>query len=236
MVVLYILLGLAIALSILFIVFQRPKYPFISLALKGLASLAVVATAFSGFAIASDGGGGLLAFTLLCIGLAACMLGDVFLAQLEFDNARLTDRIRAFGFLAFSIAQLCFIAFFASLLGIYALYALIAGAVLAVAVYFIGKLMKLQFGKLTWVVLVYSFLVGTALGGAIVYLILAPAELIIWLLAIGLVLFLISDLVLSSIYFGAQPANRKLYYVNYAFYYAAIICISSIFVFGIGLS
>ena len=235
MIVAYVLLGIAIALSILFIVFQKPKYPFISLAFKGLASLAVVAAAFVGFSIWNASSGG-VAFDLVyvCLGLAACMLGDVFLAQLEFNNERLTNRIRAFGMLAFSVAQICFIAYFILAIGTTVLFALIVGAVLALAVWLVGQLIGLNFGKLLWVVLGYSFLIGTALGASVITLVLYPTDLIAIFFTIGMGLFLISDLVLSLIYFGKQqPAKRVFYYINYTFYYAAIIMIACVLIFGV---
>ncbi|MCL2540091.1 MAG: lysoplasmalogenase [Firmicutes bacterium] len=236
----YVLLGIAVALSIGFIIFQRPKYPFISLALKGLASLAVVAAALIGFVDALGSSVILDSSAIyICLGLAACMLGDVFLAQLEFNDAKYAFRVRAFGMLAFTIAMCSFFVFFVQYIGDSALFALIVGVILALLIFLISQLLGLKFGKLFAIVIAYSFAIGTVLGAAIINLVLslkagidsvfAPFAIIF---AAAMLLFLISDLVLSLIYFGPkQPANRKLYYVNYAFYYAAIIAIASSLIF-----
>lgn len=44
---------------------------------------------------------------------------------------------------------------------------------------------------------------------------------------IGMILFLLSDVVLSMMYFGGRPKDKTLCVINHALYYAAQICIAS---------
>ena len=47
------------------------------------------------------------------------------------------------------------------------------------------------------------------------------------LFTVGMVLFLLSDLVLTSMYFGGRPKDKTLCIINHALYYAAQICIAA---------
>ena len=46
------------------------------------------------------------------------------------------------------------------------------------------------------------------------------------LFAVGMVLFLLSDIVLTQMYFGGKPRDKVLCTVNHTLYYAAQICIA----------
>ena len=108
---------------------------------------------------------------------------------------------------------------------------IVLGAIVAcLLVWFVSKrFLKLNFGKNTLITNCYSFILilTTALS---VYLCFAGLSFKMYILAIGFVLFLISDLILSTQYFGGKQNNKTLIVLNHLFYYLAQIIIAS-FVF-----
>ena len=83
-----------------------------------------------------------------------------------------------------------------------------------------GKLLKLNFGKFTVHSLLYAFIL-------IFMLCISMRSTKLVLFAVGMVLFLLSDLVLTQMYFGGKPRDKVLCTVNHTLYYAAQICIAS---------
>ncbi|MGI6213261.1 MAG: lysoplasmalogenase family protein [Christensenellales bacterium] len=97
---------------------------------------------------------------------------------------------------------------------------------ISAGILFSSKFLNVKFGKFFVHALVYTLLlVFMALFST--YLAFNMPELKI--LAIGFVLFLLSDLVLSTQYFGGKPDDKLLIIVNHLLYYAAQICIASVF-------
>ena len=226
MTIFYILLAVAIALSCFFVLIQQPKNPLISFFFKGLASVSVLvlgvyACQLSGFISTAPG-------MLFLIGLGLCLLGDVSLALLEFKIKDAKYNIINAGSIAFFLAQLCFIIAISIQLGgngIAISVSCLVGILFTGIIYLIQKPMGFSYNKSTASILLYSFGLSTAFALSIANMIISSFSLFSILLACGLLFFLISDLILSFIYFK-EKSKRVLYYPNLATYYTAIILIA----------
>jgi len=99
---------------------------------------------------------------------------------------------------------------------------------ISAGILFASKFLDVKFGKFFVHALVYTLLlVFMALFSIYVAFTISAFKL----LAVGFVLFLLSDLVLSTQYFGGKPNDKLLIIINHALYYGAQICIASIFFF-----
>ena len=220
----YIAIDIAVVLSILFIYFCTLDKPVLHTSLKGLASLSVISLCLVTISITGFG----LNAIILCIGLLFCALGDVLLALLEFKQPEYTDKIRISGTSAFAMAQIAFIVLLALVSNCLSLFGLIIGIIFAIGLIFLRKPMGLDFGKLLVPSLIYGCLLATNVGGSIINMI-ANFSVSNVLLCLGFVLFIISDLILSKIYYGGDTKNLSKR-LNYITYYAAIIVLASSFI------
>ena len=223
----YVTLAIAVVLSILFLAMWRPQKFLLDFFLKSLATISVIALcAVTLYETGLDVTG-----ILLIVGLAFCMFGDLGLALREFklQDGDKESEIITMGELAFGIAQIFFIVMLALLSDAIALYGLIVGAAFAVGMLVLKKPMKLDFGKCLVPSLIYAFLLASNVGGSLIWMIVGGATLTQILLFAGFACFIISDLILSKIYFGG---NRQVWVqqVNYVFYYAAIILLAMSFI------
>lgn len=220
----YILLGLAIVFSAIFIGLWSRERALCSFFLKGLATTSVIALAVYTISLSSIN----TITILLIIGLCLCMLGDLALALLELCGVNLRANIITCGTIAFAMAQILFIIML-SLLDLNTLFGLIFGIIFAGAIFLLKKPMKLEFGKSLTPSLIYGALLGSNVAGSIIFMIVTNFSTLGILLAIGFLMFVISDLILSKIYFGGnnKPITQK---VNYITYYVAIILLALSFV------
>jgi len=226
MAIFYILLAVAITLSCFFILIQHPKKPLISFMFKGLASVSVLilgvyACKYSGLIDSVSG-------MLFLAGLGFCILGDVLLALLEFKIKDAKYNIINAGSVSFFLAHICFITAICFLIGgngVALSIPFLFGILFVGIIYLIQKPMSLNYGKSTAATLIYSFGLSTALATSVSYMIIASFSLASIILACGLLFFLISDLILSMIYFK-ENSPRVLYYPNLSTYYIAIILIA----------
>lgn len=220
----YFALSFAILLAINFIVFFTLGNGTLSCILKLFASIAFIVLGLTGYATAeSMTYGSSIVGILFLAGAGFGLVGDGVLALLELDDKR-NFLIIISGEIAFAIGH---IFYFAGLLLVapFTYWSVIVGAVLAAAIFVVGiKCMKLNFGKLLIPSIVYAFMLCTTMVQSIAGAIMLGGSLFSILLAVGFTLFLLSDLVLSMIYFGGQK-NHVTTSTNYALYYAAQIVI-----------
>ena len=88
---------------------------------------------------------------------------------------------------------------------------------------YISPLMKLDFGKFKWQSAAYSFVLTFVMLYAITCAVLTPS---FWLIALGLSLIFVSDLILSTMYFGGKENDKLLCILNHAVYYLGQIAIA----------
>ena len=99
---------------------------------------------------------------------------------------------------------------------------------ISVAIMFASKFLNIKFGNFIAHAIIYTVL----LTFMVVFTIYLATEFKpMGILAAGFVLFLLSDLVLSTMYFGGKPHDKVLIVANHTLYYAAQICIASFLFF-----
>lgn len=222
----YVLLVLSVLLATAFVLVQgNQKRPLTSIMLKTFASVCVVALGLFGTIetglISTEIG------ALFVIGLVCCLVGDVLLQLFDITSVSKYHLINM-GSFAFMLAHFCFIAGMGIMMKTNTLaivVPILVGLVIACAIYFMQKPMKLDYNKSTLSILAYSFALGTSLSFGVSNLIVNGASTFGILLVVGLALFFLSDLVLSLIYFK-EKSNHNLYYPNLSIYYSAIIVIA----------
>ncbi|MBO5103429.1 MAG: hypothetical protein J6C13_05025 [Clostridia bacterium] len=217
----YITLAVAIVAMLVFVIAWKPNTPLLDFFLKGIATISVIslcAVSLNYYTFDTTA-------ILLIIGLAFCMLGDVALSLREFNFENQESKIILSGELAFSFAQIVFIVMLAILSSFISLWGLLFGVVFAIIMLLSRKLLKLDFKESLLPSLLYAFLLASNVGGSLIWLITGGASLMQILLFSGFLMFIISDLILSKIYFGGvkAPWVQK---VNYLAYYIAIILIA----------
>ena len=171
----------------------------------------------------------------LVIGLVCGLIGDILL-DLKVVYPFHKDGYLYAGMTSFLVGHLFYIAsmilftyneisFFSSQLLPFFLI-LIGAIILTIIVYFIStKVIKLNYEKFSIFVNIYSFvLIFTTIFS--IYLACIVSIIPMYILAIGFVLFLASDLVLSMQYFGGKLQDKKLIVINHLLYYLAQIIIA----------
>ena len=161
------------------------------------------------------------------LGLICGMIGDILLDLKSVDHSR-EDAYLNFGMLAFGIGHIFYVLFMSFLSGKNVLVeALIAGAfaiVFTLAVVFFSKqLLGLKLGKFVIQAGSYACILSFAAALAIA---LSFTVSFLWPLAIALVAFWLSDIVLSIMYFGGKSENKFLSILNHVLYYGAQIAIA----------
>ena len=217
----YIMIVLAVLVSLGFVLSWSAKRPLFSFWFKGVATVFVIA--LCGIAMFVNTGI-TISSIFIVIALGFCLLGDLTLALLELLDATKKDNVITFGMFSFGLAQICFIIAMSLSVG-FMPFAILGGIAFAGIVFLMSKPLKLNFGKCLIPTLVYSFLVSTSLFSAITLMVLSGFTGAGIILTIAFASFIISDLILSQIYFG-QGNKAPLYIPNLATYYAAIILIA----------
>ena len=225
MIATYIFGALSLVLCIVFCIFRSKKASVGSLALKTAASLAFVLCGLFGInATASN-----TATLLIIAGLVFGLVGDIVL-DLKIMYPTQSNHYFVTGTSAFAIGHIFY--FVATLLlnkvelpsHLLAniLISLGVAVVLTLAIMLPSKKLGLNFGSMLWVCAGYSLMLTFMMAFAISIAIYIP---IFWIFAAGMILFFLSDLVLSMQYFGGKT-QKSLIYINHILYYLAQICIA----------
>ena len=223
----YVLLVLGGLFLTLFLLFRDKNGGFLPTALKTVTSMLFVATAVSGvinnyIVTGTLGVTKLTFYGLVLLGLTCGVIGDLTLdLKIVYkNNPRHNDLFTFFGMAAFGIGHVLYIVAVAIYFGFSAWSILIAAALTAVIFTVSLFLLKMQFGKFLIPSIVYALLLTLFLASTVVAGIFTAFTLPVILLIVGAALFLLSDLVLSMIYFEGNEA-RVLIVVNHVLYYAA---------------
>ena len=223
----FILLVLGGLFLALFLLFRTKEGGIIPAILKTITSLLFVATAISGvinnyIVTGTLGVTKLTFYGLVLLGLMCGVIGDLTLdLKIVYkNNPRHNDLFTFFGMAAFGVGHVLYIVAVAIYFGFSAWAILIAAALTALIFTVSLFLMKMQFGKFLIPSICYALLLTMFLAGTVVAGIYTAFTLPVILLIVGAGLFLLSDLVLSMIYFEGNEA-RVLIIVNHVLYYAA---------------
>ena len=181
-----------------------------------------------------------LAAVFICAGLVCGLIGDIVL-DLKVVYKDDEDKHLPVGMIAFGIGHFFYIA--AMILAISTeieicswdfiwkiLVDVFASALLTFLIWFIStNVMKLDFGKHLWATLAYTFILVFVVAFSLTFTICVP-NIKLWIMLIGTVLFFLSDIVLSTQYFGGKQDDKLLIAINHILYYAAQIVIA-LFIF-----
>lgn len=173
-------------------------------------------------------------FTFMVMpGLLFGLFGDIWL-DLKYVHSAENVSYTYAGFFSFLIGHIFYIVgliwrFADGGRILYVIIPLSLGVLVGVVIGLTGKPMKLDYGRYKWIVMLYgSFLAGmTLLAGSLAMMHSWQCQTLNIMFAGG-VLFLISDLVLSQMYFGTGKEQKAAYIAaNLITYYAAQFLIAS---------
>lgn len=224
----YILLVLGGLFLTLFLLFRTKEGGILPAALKTITSLLFVATAVSGvinnyIVTGVVGVSKLTFFGLVILGLVCGLIGDLTLdlkITYQSTNLRHSDLYTFFGMAAFGVGHILYIAAVSTFFGFSGWSILIAVAATALIFTVSLFLLKMQFGKFLIPSIIYALLLTLFLACTIVGGMVSGFTLPVILLVVGAALFLLSDLVLSMIYFDGNE-SRVMIVINHVLYYAA---------------
>lgn len=235
-----ILLILCVALATFFI-FVRVKWGGLKgLITKTIASFGFVASAVIGLVISDATELSKWAVGLIVIGLLCGMVGDIILdlkvIYPDNDNYYLNTGMGSFFvghifyIIAFSLLVNSNIGNYNSTVEMFGctiplLITAGVAVVLTLMITLSSKKMGLNFGKFLWQTVGYTFILSCSMVYTLVLSIMGGE---LWLAFVGMVLFFLSDVVLSFQYFGGKLADKKLIAVNHGLYYAAQIILVAV--------
>ncbi len=214
------LLVIGILATVVFLVLRVRRGGIAALYAKAVASLCFIATAV----VATNENRGFLGFgSWMTIGLVCGLLGDVWL-DLKWIYLQDKDSYLYSGFIFFLLGHICFITAVFSVSPYTSLSVIIAAAaalVIAVVAILLEKPLKMRYGKFKWIVFLYSLALSMTMTMAMVTAVLTHFQSMWVVMSVGGLLFLLSDLVLSGMYFGEGKNTKFNVILNHTLYYAA---------------
>lgn len=215
----YIVLSLGLVVSFVFCIQRRKGFSLSNLMFKSASSLCFLLTAVFALAINSNAH---VYGSLIVFGGALGLVGDISLDLKGIYKQDESTYLKA-GFIFFLIGHL----FYSSAI-IYSIsmkWWIIAICVAISIVFAIGnnasaKIMKVHFGAYRKIVFCYVIFLALTMSLAIATAIISGFEKKYVLLAIGAISFTLSDVVLSSTFFGRGKDTGFYYFINHFLYYA----------------
>jgi len=230
------LIVIAVAVTVLFVVLEVRHRHFDAFFLKGFASFCFILLAVASMlyqtairgepAVATDP----LLFSLFLPGLVLGLMGDLFLATRTLRPKEENEKIIFAGTITFALGHLFYLAALFFIAG-FNVWVFVAAILFTAAIYGASIVMKMNWGRLKVPCMSYTFLLFL-FASQTVYLWITTKTAWTGMLALGGVLFAVSDLILSQIYF-MNKENGLFVSLNLATYYAAQIFIALALVFGI---
>ena len=214
------LLVIGILAIVVFLVLRVKRGGIAALYAKAVASLCFSATAVA----ATNENRSFLGFgSWMTIGLVCGLLGDVWL-DLKWIYLQDKDSYLYSGFIFFLLGHICFITAVFNASPYTPLSAVIAAAaalVIAVIAILLEKPLKMRYGKFKWIVFLYSLTLSMTMTMAMVTAVITHFQTMWVVMSVGGLLFLLSDLVLSGMYFGEGKNTKFNVVLNHSLYYAA---------------
>ena len=229
-----VFIALGAICTTLFIIGKVKKYSVKETIVKSMASLFFIAVAAVNLYYK-----GLHTLPLFVVlGLICGLCGDIWLELKVVYKEQDTEFTYA-GFLSFAAGHVFYITgmyleFFNGTHPLYVIIPICGSVICAVAVLFVGKLLKLDFKDMKLISFLYSMaLFSTPLCALSLNILYGFQNATLLMLFIGGILFAISDLVLSQTYFGENHEKPLDFILNYWTYYPAqfVIAFSLFFLF-----
>lgn len=214
------LLIVGILATAVFLVLRVKRGGIAALYAKAVASLCFIATAIA----ATNENRLFLDFgSFMTFGLVFGLLGDVWL-DLKWIYLQDKDSYLYSGFIFFLLGHVCFVTAVFKV-GPYTPTSLIVAFAAALVIAFVAILMekplKMHYGKFKWIVFLYSFILALTMTMAMTLAVITGFDKMWTVMSVGGLLFLLSDLVLSGMYFGEGKNTSFNIVLNHTLYYAA---------------
>lgn len=223
----WIVLSLCLISTVVFTVKRGLNVTFSDLVLKTVSSLLFVAVAL--VAIISNPDVNLLFAMMVVAGAVLGLLGDIFL-ELKWILPKDNESFFKFGFITFMLQHLLLIA------AVFICYPMewmnvlicfVAPAVVLLVSGFAVKITKMDMGKFKVISNAYGAIASMTFSVGFMTMTTYSMGIAQILFFVGAVLFFISDLVLSQIFFTEKGHNRFFVTLNHILYYGAQILIAS---------
>lgn len=214
------LLIVGILATAVFLVLRVQRGGIAALYAKAVASLCFIATAIA----ATNENRLFLDFgSWMTFGLVFGLLGDVWL-DLKWIYLQDKDSYLYSGFIFFLLGHVCFVTAVFKV-GPYTPASLIVAFAAALVIAFVAilleKPLKMHYGKFKWIVFLYSFMLALTMTMSMTLAVITGFEKMWTVMSVGGLLFLLSDLVLSGMYFGEGKNTSFNVVLNHTLYYAA---------------
>lgn len=190
---------------------------------KTIASICFILLGFVSY-WSSDG----VTSIMILPGLVMGLIGDIYL-DMKYVYPE-SDALYTFvGFGAFILGHVFYLIFLLSQYGTLKtalIISIIVGILAGIAIYLTPDLMDLDYGRFRFISSAYAALLVfiTVYAGIICFSHFTVARLLLFL---GILFFLLSDLVLSQIYFGREKNTPKNSIINHSTYYLGQIMIAA---------
>lgn len=216
----WIMLAVGVAATGIFLVLRVKKGGIMALYAKAVASLCFISTAFA----ATNANREFLTFgSWMSFGLVLGMLGDVWL-DLKWIYLQDKDSYLYSGFISFLLGHICFnVAIYMSYdwSPIMLIVSIVGAVIISLGNLLMEKPLKMKYGKFKFILFLYSAVLVMTMISAIIAAISTGFQKVWVVMAAGGILFTLSDVVLSAMYFGEGKNTKVNIAVNHTLYYAA---------------
>ena len=219
MMICWICLVLGIISTVVFIYKREANSSHFAVLLKTSSSMLFIMTAI--FAVYYNKGD-MRYGLLIALGLVFSMLGDIWL-DLKWIYPRDIRYYLYGGFVFFLLGHVCYTSAMGLSSGMTVtefLPCLIAPAVVSGGTQLAAKPLKLDFTGYKFIVSLYTFFLMMTLSVATTIAFKTKGETSQIMMAVGALLFFLSDLILSNTYFGVNKSSNPYIAANHALYYA----------------
>jgi len=219
----YILLGFAIIMAVIYITVELTQKPLISLYVKALASLSFII--LGTYRLLNDVNNIPEFIGWILLGLASGMIGDIVLALRPLRPKEEDKLIIVFGIISFSMGHLFYLTALL-MMSTFSWISLVVGLIAFTLVIVMSDIMKFDMKAARIPSYVYAFLIFFMVGQSV----MAGSQLnfqtssVLFLL--GAILFGVSDLILAPIYY-TDKTSKLMITLNLLAYYGAQILIAS---------
>lgn len=218
----YILLGVAVIMAVIYITVELTQKPLISLYVKALASLSFIILGTYSLLVNANDIPEFMGWILL--GLASGMIGDIVLALRPLRPKEEDKLIIVFGIISFSIGHLFYLTALL-MMSTFSWISLIVGLIAFFIVVVMSYIMKFNMKIARIPSYVYAFLIFFMVGQSVMAGSQSNYQTSSVLFLLGAILFGVSDLILAPIYY-TDKSSKVMIALNLLTYYGAQILIA----------
>ncbi len=220
----FVFLCIGILLCIVFLTKRTAKVSLNVAFLKAVTSVCFILTGLFAF-VANDNCPKMVGALVAVAGVWG-LLGDIAL-DLKYVFKKYEESYLKAGFSSFLVGHIfyCFAMYFVYGFSAQALIiAAIICVLITIFILFSERLLKLKFGKFKLITIIYMIVLNFTVGLSVGYVNSTSYSVSSVIMAVGFILFIMSDAVLSGIYFSLdekKKSKRSDIVLNHALYYAA---------------